>query len=134
MRLGRGFYAAYLDTIDYEGEAPDQAVQEIEDTLHGQYEAFIHDASFVAEVNGEPASFSLVTRWRNQPLLAYSVTHSHHANQGLATTVIKRSINTLLLSGHQDLYLFVTQGNDPALHLYEKLGFVPITESSRGSK
>lgn len=127
LRLGKLFYEAYYDTIDYEGETPEQAVQEINDTINGKYGPFINDCSFVAEVRGRPVSFSLVTMWQGRPLLAYTATHPQYLNQGLSTNLIMNSINALLMRGHEDLYLFVTVGNEPARHVYEKLGFIPIT-------
>ncbi|MFY4776495.1 hypothetical protein [Metabacillus sp. RGM 3146] len=33
LRLGKLFYEAYFGTIDYDGETPEQAVQETQDTI-----------------------------------------------------------------------------------------------------
>lgn len=53
-------------------------------------------------------SFSMVTMWKDRPFLTYSATHPKYLNQGLSTNLIKSSINALLMNGHEDLYLIVT--------------------------
>ncbi len=53
------------------------------------------------------------------------MTRPESKNLGLATFLMKSSINALLTFGHKELVLVVTAGNEPAEHIYEKLGFKP---------
>ncbi|GHO62118.1 hypothetical protein KSC_010100 [Ktedonobacter sp. SOSP1-52] len=43
--------------------------------------------------------------------------------KGIATFLLKKSINALLTQSEKELVLFVTVGNDAAQHIYQKLGF-----------
>ena len=61
-----------------------------------------------------------------KPLLSFSMTHPSLKNQGYSTKLIKHSINSLINNRYDELYLVVTEGNDPAQHLYYKLGFIKI--------
>jgi len=60
-------------------------------------------------------------------LLAYAFTALSAQNRGLATALIRLSMQALAARGHLRLDLFVTIGNTPAEHIYEKLGFLPET-------
>ncbi|MCK4304359.1 MAG: GNAT family N-acetyltransferase [Candidatus Eisenbacteria sp.] len=59
------------------------------------------------------------------------MTRPEFQNRGLATFLIKESINALLDQGHAALYLVVTEGKVAAQHLYEKVGFHKIVPSRR---
>ena len=123
--LGRLMYESYRDTIDYEGETLEDALAEIRSTIHGQYGTFMANCSFVIERQGEAASACLIS-WSQEfhkPFLTYSMTHPTSKNQGRGTFLLKKSINTLLDQGYQELTLVVTEGNIPAQRLYQKLGF-----------
>jgi ribosomal protein S18 acetylase RimI-like enzyme len=123
--LGELMLQAYRGTLDDEGETLDDAVAEIRGTLGGQYGPFLRDCSFTVEENGNLAAACLVT-WSEvlkAPFLGYCITRPDHQNRGLGAFLVKTSINALLTRGHRDLYLVVTEGNAPALHLYEKMGF-----------
>lgn len=116
---------SYRDTIDYEGETLEDAISEIRSTINGKYGLLLKRCSFVIEENGQAISACIVT-WSeevNLPLLAFSMTHPDLKNQGMATFLLKKSINTLLAQGYKKLYLVVTEGNIAAKHLYEKIGF-----------
>lgn len=120
--LGRLMHAAYTGTIDSEGETEEQCLAEMEGTLGGKYGPFLANASFV-ELDGEKAvSASLVTLWKGEPLLAFSMTDPAYQGRGLAGGLILRSLETLKAAGYRDLILVVTEEN-PAEKLYRKLGF-----------
>jgi 3-oxoadipate enol-lactonase len=116
---------AYKDTIDDEGETLDDALRAMQDTFAGTWQTgtLLESCSFVIEEGGEPLACSIVTWWHEQPLLAYVMTHPTAQNQGMGRFLIHKSSNALLAQGYRDLLLFVTKGNFPAQHLYEKLGF-----------
>ncbi|HEU5367658.1 MAG TPA: alpha/beta fold hydrolase [Ktedonobacterales bacterium] len=123
--LARLVLDAYRDTIDDEGETLDDALRAMQDTFAGtrQTGALLESCSFVIEEWGEPLACTLVTWWHEQPLLAYVMAHPTARNRGMGRFLIQKSINALLAQGHRELSLFVTKGNLPAQHLYERLGF-----------
>jgi ribosomal protein S18 acetylase RimI-like enzyme len=49
--------------------------------------------------------------------------------EGLARSLMRRSIDALLDRGFERLRLIVTEGNAPAQRLYASLGFRPIAET-----
>ncbi len=82
--------------------------------------------SFAIEEEGRLSSAILVTLLHEKPLVAFSMTHPDFKNRGMATYLLKSAINALLTFGYKDLFLVVTDGNEPAQHLYEKVGFAPV--------
>ena len=73
--------------------------------------------------NGAPASAVLSTIWRGCPLIAYTFTAPAHQRQGLSSSLIESVAELLVGRGHPQVSLVVTRAN-PAMDLYEKLGFV----------
>lgn len=123
--LGVLMLESYKGTIDYEGETLKDAVEEVGATLKGKYGPFLRHCSFLIEEKGRILSTSLVV-WSekmNLPLLVYIMTHPDSANQGMATFLLKKSINALHTDGYKELCLVVTEGNTAAQHIYEKMGF-----------
>ncbi|UCE36447.1 MAG: GNAT family N-acetyltransferase [Thermoplasmata archaeon] len=123
--LGSLMLNAYKGTIDYDGESIEDAISEIKATLNGKYGPFMEKCSFLMEESQKGISAIIVT-WFDElkkPLLAFSMTHQEYKNQGFGTYLLKKSINALLDEDYHELYLVVTDGNMPALHLYEKMGF-----------
>ena len=117
--------AAYRDTIDYDGESLEDALFQMRSLFQGKFGPFQDLSSFCIEQDGRLLSASIITMWENRPLVAFSMTRPESKNQGMATFLLKSSINALLTFGHKDLILVVTAGNEPAEHIYEKLGFKP---------
>lgn len=123
-------FDAYRGTIDDEGEPLEGAVAEVTRTFEGEYGAMLWDASFVAPSAHDPAaldSASVVTLFRDEPLLAFSMTRPSRARRGLAETLIRASVRSLAALRHSRLVLVVTAGNTAAERLYEKLGFRDIS-------
>ena len=127
--LGRLMEASYRNTIDDEGENITQFVAEMHATIDGVWGAFIPEASFCIEQNGTIIAATMVTLWKERPLLAQCMTDPNHRDRGAATNLIHRSINALFESGWTDLTLGVTRGNDKAERLYQRLGFAEIPSS-----
>jgi GNAT superfamily N-acetyltransferase len=117
--------AAYRETIDYDGETLDDALFQIRGVFQGKLGAFQDLASFAIEQEGRLLSAIIVTIWQGRPLVAFSMTRPESKNMGMATYLLKSSINALLTFGQKELVLTVTDGNEPAQHIYEKLGFQP---------
>ena len=118
---------AYRSTIDDEGETPDDALKAMRDTFAGVSGTLLESCSFVIEERGQALVCAIVTLWHEQPLLAYVMAHPTAKNQGMGRFLIQKSINALLAQGYQEMSLFVTQGNLPAQHLYERLGFQRVS-------
>jgi ribosomal protein S18 acetylase RimI-like enzyme len=116
-------HEAYRGTPDDEGETLEDARAEVEKTLDGEYGTFLRFASFACEGDGRLLGASLVTHWRGAPLIAFAMTHPEVARRGLATSLILRSLHALAGAGYREANLAVTDANDPARRLYEKLGF-----------
>jgi 3-oxoadipate enol-lactonase len=125
--LARLVVDAYKDTIDDEGETLDDALKALQDTFAGTSGTLLDSCSFVIEEHGQALACTTVTSWHEQPLLAYVMTHPTAKNRGRGRFLISQSVNVLLAQGYQELSLFVTQGNFPAQHLYERLGFQSVS-------
>ncbi|HEY7358001.1 MAG TPA: alpha/beta fold hydrolase [Ktedonobacterales bacterium] len=121
--LARLTLDAYKDTIDDEGETLEDALKAMQETFAGTSGAVLESCSFLIEEWGEPLAATIVTWWHDQPLLAYVMTHPTTKNRGMGRFLIQKSVNALLAQGHRELSLFVTSGNLPAEHVYERLGF-----------
>ncbi len=124
--LGRLFHAAYLGTVDYEGESVDDAIAVVTGAFEGEYGEMIAPASMLLEEAGQPVSASVVTTWQGRPLLAFAVTHPDRKNEGLSRICTTSAMQVLALAGYRELDLFVTQANAPARALYRRLGFLPV--------
>ena len=121
--LGDLMDASYRGTIDYDGETLEQCVQEMVDTINGKYGPFVKEASFFVSFNKKPVSAILITEWKEQPLVAYTMTDNVFRGQGLAKFLLGKSISSSALSKWKQLFLVVTEGNASAEKLYEKAGF-----------
>ncbi len=118
-------FDAYLDTIDYEGETLEDALTEIKNVFAGEDGPLLDSCSLVIEQDGQAVACALVTLWRKtgRPLVSEVFVHPTVKNKGMGRYLLQKSINALLALGHDDLALYVTEGNLPAQHLYESLGF-----------
>lgn len=121
--LGELLYDAYKGTQDDEGETIEQARMEARATLAGEYGKVIWNASFVLERNRRLAGVSLVTMFRGEPLLAFSAVEKESQRCGVASCLIDCSLDALLQENYQNLRLYVTKSNSPAMSLYNKLNF-----------
>ena len=117
-------YHAYFGTIDYESEDGAQALNEVRRTFAGDYGSFLWSASRVVERGRILASAALITRWKNRPFVAFSMTHPQFRRQGLARGCLESAVNQLLLEGERELRLVSTVANVAAMGLYLNLGFV----------
>ena len=115
--------ASYTGTIDYDRETLEDALFEIRGVFQGKSGSLEELTSFAIEEGGRLVSAIIITLWQGKPLVAFSMTHPEFKNRGMATYLLKSAINALLTFNHKDLYLMVTDGNEPAQHVFEKLGF-----------
>lgn len=126
--LGMLLYAAYRGTIDDEGDSPDDARHEIDKVYAGGYGRFMPEASFLIESEGTVQAACLVT-WFDvhaAPLIVFLMTRPEAKGQGMARHLLTRSLTALRVAGQKRATLIVTDGNEPAQHLYRSIGFVPF--------
>ena len=121
-------YAAYRKTIDDEGETFADALAEIDKVFADGYGRFLPGCSFVVAEGEFLLSACLISWWEphDAPLVVFTMTRPEAQGRGLARALLQRSMNALIDAGYDRLTLIVTDGNSPAQHLYESLGFGPI--------
>lgn len=123
--LGELMYLAYQGAVDYDGETLEQSTAEVEETLKGKYGPIIWEASFVV-MDGDRAASAIVFvdfPKEKMPLLAFTMTRPESKGQGLSRKLITLSLRELEKMGIGECCLVVTEGNQPAQGLYERLGF-----------
>ena len=113
---------AYRDTVDYEGEGPAEALNEVSSYFDGAASPLL-DCSFVALADGSPVAACLLCLSAGEPLVAYVYTAAAWKGRGLATALLQQSINAVAAHGYPTVALWVTVGNEPAERVYAKLGF-----------
>jgi hypothetical protein len=123
--LGSLMLEAYRGTIDYEGETLEDSIGEVKGTLEGKYGTLIDSASYVIEMNGTCAAaiFFTLNDKEKIPLLTFAMTHPAFKDKGMSKYLIRKSLNSLLDIGYKECFLVVTEGNQPAQAMYEKMGF-----------
>jgi ribosomal protein S18 acetylase RimI-like enzyme len=115
--------AAYRGTADDEGEGLDDAIAEVARTIDGAYGPLVPGASFVVADEDRAVGAILVTLWEDRPLIAHVIVGPSRKRTGLGTELMLAASNALAASGHEELDLFVTEANEPAVRFYRKLGF-----------
>lgn len=116
--------AGYRGTVDYEGEDAAAALVEIQRTFAGEYGEFVPTCSRVVERDGALRSATLVTRWEARPFITFTVTDPSYQRTGLARACLVSAMQGLRAAGESEVRLAVTLANEPALRLYESLGFI----------
>ena len=89
----------------------------------GQY---MPDASYVALEGGRIVGAILITHWMGMPLVAELGVSKDHRGKGLGRGLLQASMHRLAARDEPRLALYVTIGNDPAIALYRKMGFVQV--------
>lgn len=123
--LARLMLAAYRGTVDYEGEDEAQSLVEIRKTMAGEYGAFDGACSRVVDGDDGLVSAALLTRWRERPFVAFSMTDPRFARMGYARAALVSAMHALSAAGETEVSLVVTVANEPAVALYRSLGFRP---------
>jgi len=123
-KLAATMLEAYKDTVDQQEETLQEAILEVEKIIKDGYGPFIAEASYWFEINDEAAAVICINLWNEKPLITEIYTGKKFLYQGMASTLIRTSMDKLHRMGYDELVLNVTVENSNALHLYEKLGFV----------
>jgi GNAT superfamily N-acetyltransferase len=122
---------AYRGTIDYEGESFEDTVEELRNTLAGQYGQVILSASgaILTDAHEEdantnvPAAAIIVTEYDESPFIAYVFTSPKYQHHGYATQLIERACAILADEGRDCAELAATVGSSGE-DLYRNLGFI----------
>lgn len=80
-------------------------------------------ASWLTREDDEIVGASLASKWMGTPLLAELGVRKDRRGRGIARALLTATTNALVDLGHDVLALYVTLGNDDAIHLYETQGF-----------
>lgn len=123
LELASLMMAAYVGTIDYDGESEAQAVEEVDGYFAS--EAYL-DASVAAIVEGVTQSAVLASRVMGVPMIGYAMTRAAVKGQGLASALLDMSIAAVWDSGAADLRAFITQGNAASEKIFKRVGFEVI--------
>ena len=93
-------------------------------TIEGDWGPVLWQASFWATRNGVVVGATIVTEWPevSETGLSFAVVHPDARGLGLGAALIAKSGQALAAAGHSDWVLAVVPDN-PAVHLYERLGF-----------
>lgn len=123
---------SYRDTIDYDDETIDDALQEVESYFSGQLEDSTWlDSSWLGFMDGHLVCASLIGFWkdRNSPIISYVMTASRWKGKHLATIGVLRSLQSLAENNYSKVYAVITEGNFPSERVFTRIGFkrlVPI--------
>ena len=125
--MGMLMFDAYLGTVDDHGENEGWHRTEAERTFAGEFGEVVWEASKAAIIDDRLAGATVVTFEYGRILLAFALVEPHFQGQGLGTSLIASSARALLDLGYSEWTLAVSPGN-PALRLYERLGFLEAPE------
>jgi ribosomal protein S18 acetylase RimI-like enzyme len=127
--LARLYEAAYRGQFDRylffaSSNALEDAVLATREILSGRWGEFLPWASPVIEDEGEVRAAVLTVRGPAGPLLADVMVDPRSAGRGRGRAAVLASLRALRDRGETAATLAVTEGNERALRLYRRLGFV----------
>lgn len=117
---------AFKDTADFNGETLEELNEEIYSVVESTFGTFIPDASFQIKQNGEIAAVILISLYKDKPFVSELFTVKKYLKLGMASNLLKKSINVLTNLGYDDLVLYVHPENAGAVNLYKKIGFIEL--------
>lgn len=115
---------AYRGTVDWqEGDDEDVAKAELENVFSNNYGLFLESASLCIVGDADkPLAQIACSLIDSEPTILFVYTASRFKRQGLAERLIRQAAFELQQLGYETVSLYVTDQN-PALNLYERLGF-----------
>jgi GNAT superfamily N-acetyltransferase len=117
------FHEGFRNTIDAEFESMSAYLGEIQAVMDGKYGELLPSCSYFSQTAEGINGVTMVTIFRNVPLLAYVVTAPEWQGKGVATNLIQYSEQALVRQGYETFHLVVTKQNYRARSLYRTLGF-----------
>ncbi len=127
-------HAAYLGTIDDEGESPAESLAEMREFFGGKYGAPLPEACVALERDGLTVAAALMCDWseRHQtvagPLVAFVLVHPSVRDQGLGMQVMNTALTHLADARWGRVFAVITEGNASSETLFGKLGFQRISD------
>lgn len=91
----------------------------------GETGTFLPRASWVAR-DDAIAGAILVSKWMGMPLVSELGVRADLRGRGLGRALLRAAVNALDALSEPRVALYVTVGNDPAVRLYESLGFSQV--------
>jgi GNAT superfamily N-acetyltransferase len=95
----------------------------VADLFKGASGRFMPEASYVALEGERIVGALLTTHWMGMPLVAELGVAKDRRGRGLGRALLQATLHRLATLGEPRAALYVTVGNDPAIRLYESLGF-----------
>lgn len=117
---------AFRGTQDFEDETLEDLNEEIHSVIDSTFGIFIPDASFQIKQDAEIISAIIISLYKGKPLVSELFTRKKYINLGMASSLLKKSINVLLKLGYENLVLYVHPENIAAINLYKKIGFIEL--------
>lgn len=114
---------AYVGTIDYEGETPEQAVEEVAGYLES--EAYL-EVSRLAISDGVIQCAALMSRLAGVPLVGFVMTRAAMKGRGLASALLDIATDAVWATGADEIRAFITEGNMPSEAIFTKAGYERI--------
>lgn len=124
--LAVSMFEAFQDTVDYEGESLEDLKKELCSVIEGTFGIFIHEASFQIKQNGNISAVILISLYKDKLLVSELFTTKEYLHLGMASSLLKKSINELVRLGYENIVLNVHPQNVGAVNLYRKIGFVEL--------
>jgi ribosomal protein S18 acetylase RimI-like enzyme len=121
--LARIMLDSLKDTCEDKGESLEDIIEEIVEVIGGYFAPFISDASYQLKQNGEIVSAIMISYYEGYPLISEIFTNRKYQGLGMASSLIKKSVNSLVQMGYTILTLNVELENIAAINLYRKIGF-----------
>jgi GNAT superfamily N-acetyltransferase len=134
--LAKLMIEAYRGTIDDDGETIDDAIREVEGYLAGKHGGQpMLTESRLAFDGDHLAGACLTGEWqeRQQPLIAYVMTHPAWKNRGVGKLVVAAVLEALREQGYGQVRAVISEGNIPSERLLGGMGFRPVSGASPGS-
>lgn len=116
---------AYVGTIDYEGETPEQAVEEVGGYLES--EAYL-EVSQVAVSGGVIQCAVMMSRIAGIPLVGFVMTRAAVKGRGLASALLDLATDAVWATGAEEIRAFITDGNLPSEAIFTKAGYERIAK------
>lgn len=111
---------AYVGTIDYEGETPEQALEEVDGYLAES--AYLETSLLV--VSGKNVEAAAMMAWFEEvPLVAFVMTRAAAKGTGLATVLVDNVVDAVWQTGATEIRAFITEGNLASEIVFTRVGF-----------
>lgn len=123
QELAELMMAAYVGTIDYDGETVEDAGDEVARWFAN--EAY-RSTSLVALDEGGLVSGVLNSLIDGDPLIGYVMTSAERKGRGFARALLETAVLAVFADGHDRVSAWITDGNVASERLFARAGFVVV--------